>query len=307
MMKFTFLLIFVFFFEQGRQSWGWRSFLNKFQPRNSFLLNSINADELHPTENIVSESNVLLSVVTDEYDTNLVTIRDDDLIQKRNLDEILYERARRFYDPNAIDQTKEKCILVSIQRTSGISRHNASLEFSFDESLQELSELVGTAGLTVCGCIIQRLPSPNMKTYVGSGKIIDIIAEINRTNAHTIVIDGDLTSKQQRGMEDAFASYNLPPPTIKVLDRTAVILEIFAQHASSKEGQLQVELAMLQYRMTRGPRARGNQDDDNGCGFRGPGESKIETDKRIMKDKIIQIKKELEIVGMKRKQHRQGR
>ena len=128
---------------------------------------------------------------------------------------------------------------------------------------------------------------------------------VNRTSARTIVIDDDLTTKQQRNLEDAFASYG--GADVKILDRTAIILEIFAQHASSREGQLQVELAMLEYRLTRGPKASGSADTDSGCGFRGPGESKIETDKRLIRDRIVLLKREIDLLGIQREQHRKSR
>ena len=144
-----------------------------------------------------------------------------------------------------------------------------------------------------------------IQTYVGSGKIVEIMEMVNRTSARTIVIDDDLTTKQQRNLEDAFASYG--GADVKILDRTAIILEIFAQHASSREGQLQVELAMLEYRLTRGPKASGSADTDSGCGFRGPGESKIETDKRLIRDKIVLLKREIDLLGIQREQHRKSR
>lgn len=239
-----------------------------------------------------------------------IDVRKEDLFQDRELEDILYERARRFYDPSAIDVTKEKCILVVVDRKVSDSRDASSgkgvgnFNFSLEESLSELSELVGTAGLTVCGVVIQRLAVPHARTYVGTGKVSEIAAEVNRTLAKTLVVDDDLTPKQQRSLEDAFVEAGIPD--IKILDRTAVILEIFAQHASSREGQLQVELAMLEYRLTRGPRAKGT-DSDSGCGFRGPGETKVETDKRVIRDKIVLLKKELEVLGSQRLLRRKSR
>jgi GTP-binding protein HflX len=102
---------------------------------------------------------------------------------------------------------------------------------------------------------IQKLGTPNLRTYVGPGKIADIMEMANATGARTIVVDDDLTPKQQLSMETVFAQYG--GGDVKILDRTALILEIFAQHARTREGQLQVELAQLQYRLTRGPSARG--------------------------------------------------
>lgn len=248
-----------------------------------------------------------------------IEVREEDFAQNRELDEILYERAKRFYDPTAINTQKEKCILVAVDRGSYVyseslrqaeksNRENEAkpqqLAFSLQESMSELSELVGTAGMVVCGAVVQKLSSPNMKTYLGTGKIEEIARYINHTEARTLVVDDDLSPKQQRNLEDAFVEYGLPD--VKILDRTAIILEIFAQHAQSREGQLQVELAMLEYRLTRGPRSKGG-DFDSGCGFRGPGESKLETDKRVIRDKIVQLKRELLTLGAQRQQHRKSR
>lgn len=114
-----------------------------------------------------------------------------------------------------------------------------------------------------------------------------------------------MSAKQQRNLESLCASYG--GADVKILDRTAIILEIFAQHAQSREGQLQVELAMLEYRLTRGPSNKGNPDRDSGAGFRGPGETKIETDRRFIREKIIRIKREIDILGTQREQHRKNR
>ena len=231
-----------------------------------------------------------------------VTTRETDFSQKRDLDDILIERAVRFQDPTVVgSKTREACIIVAVD----VDRPTTEQEFTLKESLQELSELVGTAGLEVVGSCIQKLNAPNPKTYIGSGKVDDIIQLIQTLNAKTLVFDDDLTPKQQRNLESAISAYNITG--IKVLDRTAVILDIFAQHAKSREGQLQVELAMLEYRMTRGPRASGAEGADTGAGFRGPGESKVELDKRMIKEKIVLIQKEIASRGTQRELHRQNR
>lgn len=214
----------------------------------------------------------------------------------------LAAKAKQFYDPRyTLSNDREKCILLAVEVTRP-PQQNAS--FTTEESLSELSELVGTAGLVVDGCLIQRLPSVHPQTYIGTGKIKDLCQLLNTTKVQTIVVDDDLTSKQQRNLEEELEKAGLNQ--VKLLDRTAIILEIFAQHANSKEGQLQVELAMLEYRLTRGPKSRGVEN-DQGCGFRGPGESKIETDRRVMKDKIYVMKKEIEILSQQRNQSRKSR
>lgn len=220
-----------------------------------------------------------------------------------DLDTILSERAKRFYDPKLVGSVKEKCILVAVDKKLESCR-SSEVSFTFQESLNELSELVGTAGLRVMGTCVQKLYTANSGTYVGSGKVADIMRAVNATDAKTIVVDDDLSPKQQRNLEDAFAAHG--GVDVKILDRTAVILEIFAQHAQSREGQLQVELAMLEYRLTRGPRAKGGEG-DSGCGFRGPGETKLETDKRAIRDRIVRAKREIDSLGMQRDQHRKSR
>lgn len=288
------------------------AFLNTLSPRihyNRFYnyrfinkaLDDDNIDVISPLSNDIPAD---LSVTDDIPSVTAIQVREEDLQQSRDLNEILFERARRFYDPRAIDTTREKCLLIAVDHNQGRPyRFGEQIEFSIGESLDELSELVGTAGLAVCGCIVQKLAVPHPTTYVGSGKINEIAFAINTTLAKTLVIDDDLSPKQQRNLESAFAREGIPE--VKILDRTAVILEIFAQHASSREGQLQVELAMLEYRMTRGPSARAG--DESGAGFRGPGESKVETDKRVIKDKVVLVKRELSMLGGQRQQHRNGR
>jgi GTP-binding protein HflX len=247
-----------------------------------------------------------LATVEKDVDTIIqkIAVREEDLLQVRDLDSILSERAKRFYDPRTVSRNREKCILVGVDITDHSIQKQSQHGFTVRESLSELSELVGTAGLVVCGSIVQRLPVPNAKTYIGSGKIQEIQALISQTEAKTIVFDDDLSTKQQRNLEAAFSkTYQ----DVKILDRSAIILEIFAQHAQSREGQLQVELAMLEYRLTRGPQATGNIEYDSGCGFRGPGETKLETDKRVIRDKIVILKKEIETLKYHRDQHRKSR
>jgi hypothetical protein len=221
-----------------------------------------------------------------------------------SLSQKLQNKARQFFDSRyTSDDKREKCILIGVDATEkSIKRHEHG--FSIEESLSEMSELVGTAGLMVSGCLVQRLPTPNPKTYIGSGKIREAVDLILGNNVKTLVIDDDLSTKQQRNLEEAFEEAGIVD--VKILDRTAIILEIFALHAQSREGQLQVELAMLEYRLTRGPKARGG-DYDQGCGFRGPGETKLETDRRVIRDRIVLLKKEINALGEHRKLHRKNR
>jgi GTP-binding protein HflX len=196
-----------------------------------------------------------------------VTSRPEDFEQRRDLDVILTERAARFYDPALMGLQKEKCLLVSVELKMDARRlmNRKSVEFSHLESLSELSELVGTAGLQVVGNVVQKMSGPSAKTYIGPGKATDIIAAVNATGASVIVVDDDLTAKQQRNLEDLLIENG--GRELKLLDRTAIILEIFAQHAKSREGQLQVEVAMLEYRMSRGPSASGDVGRDSVSGM----------------------------------------
>eukprot|EP01033_Poteriospumella_lacustris_P017307 gene17307-12372_t len=158
--------------------------------------------------------------------------------------------------------------------------------------------------MVVAGLLVQKTATANSRSYIGSGKINELVELIKRVDAKTIVVDDDLSPTQQRALENGIAKGGITDA--KVLDRTAVILDIFAQHAKSREGQLQVELAMLEYRMTRGPSAKGNNG-DSGSGFRGPGETKLETDKRVIKDKIHLIKRKLDVLKAQRQVQRQER
>lgn len=201
----------------------------------------------------------------------------------------------------------EKCIVVAVDaKADRGSLEGIDVEkMTVRESLKELQELLKTAGLRVTGCCVQRLQAPHSATYIGSGKVEEILFLAKKLETNTLIFDDDLSPKQQKNLEEMFESYP-GGSMIKIIDRTAVILEIFAQRARTREGQLQVELAQLEYRLTRGPRATGT-DRDLGCGFRGPGESKLETDKRVIKEKILLLKKEIDKIQSQRSQHRKGR
>ena len=245
----------------------------------------------------------------DERVVNELGLRADDNYQFRDVDEILTERSRRFYDPKLTDKNKERCIVVGVDTKLSERRglKEAEISFSFDESLYELCELCGTAGLAVIGSCFQRMYKPNFGTYIGPGKVIELMAALNATGVRTVVIDDDLTTKQQRTLERTLDS--MGGGDVKIIDRTALILEIFAQHAKSKEGQLQVELAMCEYRLTRGPSPEilANDRGSGSVGMRGPGETKLETDKRVIRERIIMLKKQIEALTSKREHSRDSR
>lgn len=180
-----------------------------------------------------------------------------------------------------------------------------------EDSLHELAMLADTAGMEVLGQTIQRLQQIDPKTYIGSGKVTEVRDQITELGANVIIFDDELSPRHQRQLEQEFGE------NIKVLDRSALILDIFAQHARTKEGSLQVELAQYEYRLPRltrqwthlarqagGGAARGGS---GGVGLRGPGETQLEVDKREIARKISKLKEELEKVRQHRRQHRQQR
>ncbi len=160
-------------------------------------------------------------------------------------------------------------------------------------SLRELAALAETAGSEVLDGLLQRRPHPDPSTYLGSGKAKELAGIVAAVGADTVVVNGDLAPSQRRALEDVVR--------VKVVDRTAVILDIFAQHAKSKEGKAQVELAQLEYLL---PRLRGWGDSMSrqaggrvaagaGIGSRGPGETKIELDRRRIRTRMAQLRRQI--------------
>ncbi|SES04401.1 GTPase HflX [Lachnobacterium bovis] len=179
-----------------------------------------------------------------------------------------------------IEELQEKLILVGVGEQNGDD---------VNESLDELEELVETTGATVCGRIVQNLEIRNTATYVGSGKIQEIAELIEQTNATGIVCDDELTPAQLKNLDDAL--------NVKIMDRTLVILDIFAARASTREGKIQVELAQLKYRASRLSGLGVSMSRlGGGIGTRGPGEKKLEIDRRLIRDRIAQLNKELKVI-----------
>src|SRR6266542_2797131 len=168
---------------------------------------------------------------------------------------------------------------------------------SAENSLRELSRLAETAGSEVLDGLIQRRSRIDAATYVGSGKARELAGIVAAAGADTVICDGELTPSQLRNLEGVVR--------VKVIDRTALILDIFAQHARSKEGKAQVELAQLQYLLPRlrgwgeslSRQAGGRVAGGGGIGTRGPGETKIETDRRRIRTKMAKLRRD--IAGMK--------
>jgi GTPase len=168
------------------------------------------------------------------------------------------------------------------------------------ESLLELAELARSAGAEVTGSMLQMRERPDPATLVGQGKLEEIEIEARMHNAPLVIFDTNLTPTQQRNIEEALDR--------RVIDRTQIILDIFARHARSREGQLQVELAQLNYLL---PRLAGQRKDlsrlGGGIGTRGPGEQKLETDRRRIREKIGRIQKSIEMVRKQRSLRREKR
>jgi GTP-binding protein HflX len=157
------------------------------------------------------------------------------------------------------------------------------------EDLSELGELLRTAGVAVAGEMVQRREQPHPNTYLGPGKVAEAKAAAKACDANLVACDDELTARQERNLEEALG--------LPVVDRTTVILDIFASHAGSAEGKLQVELAQLDYNLAR---MRGLWSHlerlGGGIGTRGPGETQIETDRRLARDRIATLRRRLEHV-----------
>ena len=172
--------------------------------------------------------------------------------------------------------------------------------FDSEQSLAEFRELVSSAGGEVVAQILQRRPRPDPATLIGAGKVEEIAGVAGSTNADLVLFDHDLSPTQLRNLEAA-----LP---CRVFDRTQLILDIFARHARTREGQLQVELAQLEYMLPRlTGRGKSMSQLGGGIGTRGPGETQLETDRRRIQRRIDQLKVDLESVRRVRRQQRQRR
>src|ERR1700749_1528808 len=155
-----------------------------------------------------------------------------------------------------------------------------------DDQLAELAELLRTEGVAAGGGMVRRRDQPQPNTYLGAGKLDEVKAQIAAVDANLVACDDELSPRQERNLESALG--------VPVIDRTAVILDIFAAHAHTAEGKLQVELAQLEYNLAR---MRGLWSHlerlGGGIGTRGPGETQIETDRRLARDRIAALKRRL--------------
>ncbi len=187
--------------------------------------------------------------------------------------------------------------------------------WSIEDALEELARLAETAGIEVVGAVTQKLARPEPGSYVGKGKLLEIKELKDDLGYDLVIADEELTPGQQRGLEEALG--------VKVLDRTALILDIFAQRAQTREGRLQVEVALLEYRLPRMTRmwthlsrqtggsgsggGGGAAGTGGGVGLRGPGETQIETDRRRARDRIAMLKGDLRKVHDQRELYRERR
>ena len=209
--------------------------------------------------------------------------------------------------PLKTEEKKEIAVLVGVRLG-----HHVQDGLNLDDSLAELELLADTAGLEVVGTLTQNLESPNTKTYLGSGKVEELKLLMGELAANVVIFDDELSPRHQRELEEELGD------GIKVIDRTALILDIFAQHASTREGMLQVELAQLKYRLPRLTRAwthlarqaggaSGRSGGAGGVGLRGPGEQQLEIDRREIRTNIKHLEEALEKVRENRSRQRDQR
>jgi GTPase len=208
--------------------------------------------------------------------------------------------------PEPTTRPRERAFLVGVEL-----RKDDDL-LSLNDSLAELGLLADTAGLDVVGQASQKLETPNVKTFIGPGKVDEVKALVEEVQAEVILFDEELSPRHLRELEKIFGE------NVRILDRTALILDIFAQHAHTSEGSLQVELAQYEYRLPRLTRAwthlarqagggGGRAGGVGGVGLRGPGETQLEVDRRDISRRIGILKEQLEKVRTHRQQYRSRR
>jgi GTP-binding protein HflX len=216
---------------------------------------------------------------------------------------------------NATESTAERALLVTVvigQPRRGLPRGAAQAREAAsstpklqpitdeDSRLAEFRELVLSAGATISAEMAQHRPKADPATLIGSGKVVELSAIVASTQADVVIFDHDLSPTQLRNLDEALPS--------RVIDRTQLILDIFARHARTREGQLQVELAQLEYMLPRlTGRGKAMSQLGGGIGTRGPGETQLETDRRRIQRRVLQLRGELEGVRRTRTQQRQRR
>jgi len=208
--------------------------------------------------------------------------------------------------PESTLRPRERTFLI------GVEIRGEDHLLTLHDSLTELALLAETAGLQVVGKSTQHMEKPNVKTYIGSGKVDEIRMLAEEVKANVVLFDNELSPRHLRELEIVFGN------NFRILDRTALILDIFAQHANTNEGSLQVELAQYEYRLPRLTRAwthlarqagggGGRSGRVGGVGLRGPGETQLEVDRREIRSRIKHLKEQLEKVRIHRQQYRSRR
>ena len=208
--------------------------------------------------------------------------------------------------PQSTIAPREKAFLV------GVDLYQQKTFLPLEDSLSELALLADTSGLEVSGEMTQKLDRPHVKTYIGPGKVDELKLLVEETLSQVVIFDDELSPRHQRELQEALGR------NVRVLDRTALILDIFAQHAHTKEGMLQVKLAQYEYYLPRltgqwthlerqAGGGGGRAGSTGGVGLRGPGETQLEVDKRAIRREIAHLKKELEKVSAHRERYRAQR
>lgn len=208
--------------------------------------------------------------------------------------------------PQPTSPPRERAFLV------GVDLFKQKTFLPLQDSLAELALLSDTSGLDVVGEMTQKLDRPHVKTYIGPGKVDELKMLVEETVSQVVIFDDELSPRHQRELQEALGR------NVKVLDRTALILDIFAQHAHTSEGMLQVELAQYEYYLPRltgqwthlerqAGGGGGRAGSTGGVGLRGPGETQLEVDKRAIRKRISHLKRELEKVEAHRQRYRSQR
>src|SRR5512134_2423168 len=208
--------------------------------------------------------------------------------------------------PQPTNLPRERAFLV------GVDLYQQKSFLSLQDSMTELALLSDTSGLDVVGELTQKLDRPHVKTYIGPGKVEELKSLVEETLTQVVIFDDELSPRHQRELQEELGR------NVRVLDRTALILDIFAQHAHTSEGMLQVELAQYEYYLPRltgqwthlerqAGGGGGRAGSTGGVGLRGPGETQLEVDKRAIRKRIAHLKKELEKVRAHRMRYRAQR
>src|SRR5512139_3949620 len=212
--------------------------------------------------------------------------------------------SKKIFQPT--NPPRERAFLV------GVELYHQKPLLSLADSLSELALLADTAGLDVVGELTQKLDRPHVKTYIGPGKVDELKSLVEETRSQVVIFDDELSPRHQRELQETMGR------NVRVLDRTALILDIFAQHAHTSEGMLQVELAQYEYYLPRltgqwthlerqAGGGGGRAGSTGGVGLRGPGETQLEVDKRAIRKRISHLKRELEKVEAHRGRYRAQR